>query len=418
MPSTSPLALTVKVLIAGGGYGGLSVAVNLLDLHCHVSPRMNPEPFEYAPDWPDIKFEITVVDERDGFLHIIGTPRALADQEYARKAWVKFTEMPDLQRENISFVHGSLSHVNCATKKATVLLHGKNELSVIEYDYFCAATGYRRVWPVVPQSLTYSEYLVETQGRITATENAKHGVLVVGGGAVGIEMAAELKLTMPDIKVTLAHSRDKLLSSEGLSDECKDVSLQLLKKADVEVLLNHRLESHNIMGSANGDTKYLAKFTNGHTIEASLIIVGVSQSVPATDFLPKAALDENGKVKIRSNLMLLEDIANAEYHFCAGDATKWSGIKRCGGAMRAGHFVAMNIHQHALQAGVGHPPTYRTLTEVPPMIVMAVGKQAVASGPQGTRSGEEVMQKFFSDDLHLAGCMKWIGIGAPIRSTM
>lgn len=106
---------------------------------------------------------------------------------------------------------------------------------------------------------------------------------------------------------------------------------------------------------------------------------------------------------ILDSSMLPKDIPNSEYHYCAGDATKWSGIKRCGGAMRAGHMVAMNIHQHTLHIFSKRSPKYEELTKVPPMIVMAVGKKAVASGPHGTNSGEDVMTKFFSTDLYLAG---------------
>ncbi|TQV90997.1 pyridine nucleotide-disulfide oxidoreductase AMID-like [Cordyceps javanica] len=402
MPSASGSVTTIRVLIAGGSYAGLAVAVNLLDLHRGVSPRMHPEPFVPEQDWPHINFQITVVDERDGF----SAPLAMADSAYRNRAWARFRDMTDLQEENVTFVHGSLSRVDCAAKTATILRHGSNEPATIEYDYFCAATGCRRVWPVVPQSLTFEDYLVETQKHIDEAGNAEHGVLVVGGGAVGIEMAAELKLLMPHVRVVLAHSRDKLLSSEGLSDECKDVSLELLKEAGVAVLLNHRLESHNPIETADGSIKYQAKFTNGETLNVSLVIVGVSQSIPATDFLPAEARDTDGRVKIRSNLMLPADIANAEYHYCAGDATKWSGIKRCGGAMRAGHLVAMNIHEHALHDIIDHTPRYGELSEIPPMIVLAVAKKAVASGPDGTSAGEDVLQKFFSDDLYLSGLQK------------
>ncbi|OAA72427.1 Pyridine nucleotide-disulfide oxidoreductase, NAD-binding domain protein [Cordyceps fumosorosea ARSEF 2679] len=411
MPSAPNSDTTIRVLVAGGSYAGLAVAVNLLDLHRGVSPRMHPEPFVPEQDWPHIKFHITVVDERDGFMHIVGAPLAMADPAYRDRAWARFKDMTDLQADNLTFVHGSLSHVDCAAKTATILPHGTNQApTTIEYDYFCAATGYRRVWPVVPQALTYDNYLVETQRHIEDASRATHGVLVVGGGAVGIEMAAELKLVMPHLRVVLAHSRDKLLSSEGLSDECKDVSLQLLHDAGVEVLLNHRLESHERVETADGSAKYSAKFTNGTAMDFSMVIVGVSQSVPATDFLPVAARDEDGKVNIQPNLMLPAEIPNSEYHYCAGDATKWSGIKRCGGAMRAGHLVAMNIHQHVLHNVIDHTPKYGELAEIPAMIVMAVGKKAVWSGPEGTGSGEDVMAKFFGNDLYLSGCLSWIGV--------
>lgn len=71
--------------------------------------------------------------------------------------------------------------------------------------------------------------------------------------------------------------------------------------------------------------------------------------------------------------------------------------------MRGGHLVAMNIHQQVLQEVIGHTPEYGQLVDIPPMIVMAVGKKAVASGPHGTSSGTDVMEKFFKNDLYLSG---------------
>lgn len=234
-------------------------------------------------------------------VHVVGAPLALADHEYSKRAWVQFKDMADLQRPNITFMHGSLSHVDCAAKTATVVKHGTDATEPFTYDYFCSATGYRRAWPVVPQSLAYKQYLAETMQHIQACANAQRGggVLVVGGGAVGVEMAAELKLTMPNVDVTLAHSRDKLLSSEDLSDECKDVSLSLLKDADVSVLMNHRLDTYEPVESQDGFPEHLAKFTNGSTIQVGVVIEAVSNSVPATSYLPAPALDSQGKVKIR-----------------------------------------------------------------------------------------------------------------------
>ncbi len=40
---------------------------------------------------------------------------------------------------------------------------------------------------------------------------AAKSVLIVGGGAVGVEVAGEIASVLPDKQVTLVHSRDKLL---------------------------------------------------------------------------------------------------------------------------------------------------------------------------------------------------------------
>lgn len=231
-------------------------------------------------------------------VHIIGSPLALADSEYAKKVWVKFQDLPGLQLPNVKFVHGSVSSVDCQSKTATVINSLSKEATTFSYDYLVAASGLQRVWPVVPQSLTRKQYLLEAEKHIQDVDNAKYGVLVVGGGAVGIEMAAELKLVKPHINVTLAHSRDKLLSSEGLPDDCKDKALELLKEANVEALMSHRLASSTRVTLEDGTSKYDVKFTNGHKMEASQVIMAISKSTSTAEYLPESALDSEGYVKI------------------------------------------------------------------------------------------------------------------------
>jgi hypothetical protein len=67
MGSLPVASSAVRVLILGGCYGGLSAAVNLLDLSQGYSPRMNSEPYIHHPDLPQFNIEITIVDERDGY---------------------------------------------------------------------------------------------------------------------------------------------------------------------------------------------------------------------------------------------------------------------------------------------------------------------------------------------------------------
>lgn len=42
---------------------------------------------------------------------------------------------------------------------------------------------------------------------------------------------------------------------------------------------------------------------------------------------------------------------------------------------------------------------FQELKGVPPMIALAVGRNAVASGPNGTVSGEDVLYTYFRNDL-------------------
>ncbi|KAH8668489.1 hypothetical protein BX600DRAFT_510583 [Xylariales sp. PMI_506] len=412
-----------RVLIAGGCYSGLSAAVNLLE-KCDESAE--------SP----IHVSIKIVDERDGYYpttdryygesvaltpeppkiadHLIGSPLALADKTYAEKAWVEYKDIKILQRPDVEIVQGTVSKVDPETKTATIAQSGGRGERIESYDFFIGATGLRRVWPVVPQSLTRKEYLLEAGKHIDAVTNAKYPVLVVGGGAVGIEMAAELKIVQPSAKVTLAHSRDKLLSAEPLPDSVKDCVLDMAKEAGVDVLLGHRMASSTPVKTEDGAEAYDVVFENGHKMRASVVITAVSRSVPSTDFLPPAALcEEEGLVKVLASMQFAaEGVANRESHFAVGDMIKWSGIKRCGGAMHEGNIAAVNIHQLMLRdADASREPKFMELAEIPPMIGLAVGKNGVAYGPEGMSVGKQVMKVFFEDDLGFRICWDHLRLG-------
>ncbi|KAL2429475.1 Oxidoreductase OXR1 [Exophiala dermatitidis] len=413
MPSNEGLGLAgranpFKVLILGGSYGGLAAALNLLDL-CNGRPARftaaTAEPFTHGK----IPVDITIVDERDGYYHLISSPLALASTEYARTAWTKFDQIPALK--NIRFIHGSVRNVDPKTRLATVAETGTQSQRDLSYDFLVAATGLRRVWPVVPQATTRESYLAEADAHITELQNAREGVVIIGGGAVGIEMAAELKMVMPDLKVTLVHSRDKLCSAEPLPDDFKDRCLTTLQEAGVETIMGDRVvETENV--AEDGSTVTSIKLGSGRTIRASKVIYAISRSYPTSQYLPATALDEQGYVKITPALNFPEAVPNSQYHFAVGDVARWPGIKRCGAAMHHGQYAAQNIHQLMLQETQGTKPKLTELAEAPPGIGIAVGKQGVAYYPsEGTKYGEDILRLFFEDDLANRICWDYLQLG-------
>ncbi|KUI58345.1 hypothetical protein VP1G_05685 [Cytospora mali] len=400
-----------KVLVLGGCYAGLSAALNLIDLSEGRAARQGNGAIP-AHDGK-IPVDITIVDERDGYYHLIGSPLALANETYAAKAWVKYDDIPALKSPKISqIIQGTAKKVDPASRRATVLETATQTERQLTYDYLVVGTGLRRVWPVVPQSLTKKEYLVEAGAQISSVQNASAGVVVVGGGAVGIEMATELKIMRPETKVTLVHSRDKLLSSEDLPDECKDRAVELVREGGVELLLGSRLEGTAEVKRGDGRTVTEVSFTDGKKMDASVVIMAVSKPVPSTEFLPREALDEENLIKARPSMQFPVGVPNADCHFAAGDAIKWSGIKRCGGAMHMGYFVAHNIHEMILKKMHGVTPKFLELGEVPPMIGLAVGNKAISYSPaQGVCFGEDVMKAFFGDDIAFSICWNHMKLG-------
>ena len=117
-------------------------------------------------------------------------------------------------------------------------------------------------------------------------------------GAVGIEMAAEIKLVMPDQKVTSIHSREKLCSSEPLPDDFKERCLITLHEAGVETIMGQRVLSTKSFPSDDGQPIWDLVLSDQSRIRAGHVIHAVSRSIPSTTYLHQSALDEEGYVQV------------------------------------------------------------------------------------------------------------------------
>ena len=65
-----PVPQPYRILIAGGAYGGVSAAVNLLDLSLGRSARLDPDKAPVDEARNGVPIEIHIVDERDGYCEI------------------------------------------------------------------------------------------------------------------------------------------------------------------------------------------------------------------------------------------------------------------------------------------------------------------------------------------------------------
>lgn len=109
---------------------------------------------------------------------------------------------------------------------------------MLEYSIIALATGSSQSRPVqaaATEKATACGELRDTQSIIKAS----HKIAIVGGGAVGVEIAGDIKDFYPDKHVTLIHSRGRLLNSFGgrLQDY---VQAELENTLKVRVLLQQR----------------------------------------------------------------------------------------------------------------------------------------------------------------------------------
>ncbi|KAI4718516.1 FAD/NAD(P)-binding domain-containing protein [Aureobasidium sp. EXF-10727] len=418
MPSNegpNVLQAVPKVLVIGGSYAGLAATVNLIDLCDGREPRFTSTPTGAISPKTKLPVEITIVDERDGYYHVIGNPLAFAFDEAASKSWTRFQDIPALKLPNVHFVQGSVASIDCENKIASIVDTVSKQHRKQQYDYLLVASGLRRTSPVVPQALNREQFLAEAKTHTKAVRDAREGVVVMGGGAVGIEMASEIKMIEPWQEVTLVHSRDQLLSAEPLPADFKERSLELLRETGVEVIMGLRVIDTTAIQTDDGAASWKLTLSNGQKIEAGHIITAISRSTPTSGYLPPAVLDKDGYVKIDASLRFKGEVPNADSHFAAGDIASWSGIKRCGGAMHMGHYCAINIHQDMLRHRYGQTPSFKELSEFPNVMGLAVGKKAVVyDSTNGTASGEDLMDSYFDKDLANSICWNYMKLGQAV----
>lgn len=148
-----------------------------------------------------------------------------------------------------------------------VILQGSDgREQVLRWDYLVVATGCEQTEPARLRSQDSQEACGELR-RLQGNIKLATRVAVVGGGAVGVELAADIKDTYPEKDVTLVHSRKQLLNAFG--DRLHEHSLSALEKLGVRVVLGERpVTSSEIFG---GKTRTLT-FSDGRAEDFDLIV--------------------------------------------------------------------------------------------------------------------------------------------------
>ncbi|KAE8371826.1 hypothetical protein BDV26DRAFT_298439 [Aspergillus bertholletiae] len=404
------------VAIIGGSYAGVSAVQNMLGLLQGRGIRPSPIPQRVPELLPDIKPRITILDRRDGFFHTMGSPLALTSRTYAEKAWQAYRDLPSFTNGGVNVVHGEATNVNMKDKIITYDSQGTecgDARQEMPYDYLIVTTGLGRTWPIAPVHSKKYEYLGHVERYSQELNKTKGPIIVVGGGAVGVEMAAEIAVACPSKKVILVHSRLELLSSEPLSSEYKQ-KVQKLLSTNVEVHLGGRVaRQETISSDADKPTERLTLLT-GEVLDAGKVIWCGTKPAPNTQFLPADCLNGEGYVKVKSDLSFASDAPNSGDHFAAGDIAAWDGMKSVGGALLMGQCAAINIIGQlgmATQQGKGGHFVPAELPPFPLMMALAVGGEAASVDMSGSvDSGRHIQEMFFGNDLALTKTRELLGL--------
>lgn len=286
-----PSEFQKRVVVVGGGFAGLACT----------------EILEKMP-----RFHVTLIDTKDHFEYTPATIRALTSPEsharfphsdYVKNGFLVVGRVDDVYRD----------HVRISNKK-------------IPFDYLVIATGssYSTTLKSTRVSTCYRSSRIESDF-LELKEAQK--VVVVGGGYVGVEVAAQVAHDFPEKTVALIEAKSQLLNK--CSPAVHKKVAEKLQKLGVDVYFNEQIID------AKGKT-FISDTGKAFSHDKYFVATG---SKPLSGLVTAKSLDSKGFIKVRPTLQL----QSFENIFAAGDVSNVNESKNIHSALCAGTTVARNI---------------------------------------------------------------------------
>ncbi|KAF4303657.1 hypothetical protein GTA08_BOTSDO08145 [Botryosphaeria dothidea] len=136
-------------------------------------------------------------------------------------------------------------------------------------------------------------------------------IVVVGGGAVGVEVAADAKSEYPEKSITLVHSREEVIGQFG--KRLKDAARKGLEDLGVEVVLGERVVERE---------EGVVVLRSGRRVECDFLIGSTGQkpvSGIVADLSP-SSVAESGHIRVKPTMQIADDSLPNVY--IAGEVAK------------------------------------------------------------------------------------------------
>lgn len=132
---------------------------------------------------------------------------AFAQRDYMTSSWDDSGQLPWLDSKGIAFVRG---HGRLSGERTITVTTGDGERSLTARRAVVLATGTVTLWPPIPG---LSEAAAWDNRSATAAKSVPRRLLVLGGGAIGVEMAQAFR-RLGSAEVTIVEGSSRLLSRE------------------------------------------------------------------------------------------------------------------------------------------------------------------------------------------------------------
>ncbi|MCU1482296.1 MAG: FAD-dependent oxidoreductase [Subtercola sp.] len=200
--------MNARVAVVGGGYAGTMIAKEL-----------------------DGEADVILIDPRDAFVNVSSSMRAAVRTEWASRPFFSY----DALLEHGRVVRGAVTAVD----PAGVTMAGGGR---IEADYIVLATGSSHSYPARPRELNTSAADAANDLIATSAQLERSGsVLILGAGAVGLELGGEIREAWPSMRITIVAPSSDILP--GYLPEVRDELRRQLQELRIDLRLNTSLAS-------------------------------------------------------------------------------------------------------------------------------------------------------------------------------
>lgn len=305
------------------------------------------------------KISVTLMEPKAGLLNVLGIPRAIVSEEFAKTQFIPLQNLEDLPFDHlvsddatvletlgpeikpnnndhieITYVQGRVTDLK--SKSADYVLNNNGKKSgKIEFNYVVLAMGRNRQWPTSPLAHNFDSYMQEMLEFNTNIRQCKL-IAIIGAGAVGIEIAGDIKNMYQDLEVYLIHPHDTF-PPEPLPEDFKAAVRKSLEDSGVKVMTGYRVKSEledNVLEFHNGQTLRTDYNYWCNTFKNNVDIL-------AKDLVP--FVDENLNIKVNKYLQPTDEHKTLRHMFAIGDLVDLPIIKSAGWALYMGRQCARNI---------------------------------------------------------------------------
>ena len=325
MNDTSPRS---SVVVIGGGYGGVAVARAL-----------------------DEDARVTLVEPKDAFVHNVAALRALVEPTWLPRIFLPYD--------------GLLAHGVVLRDRAVRVDAGQVTLASgqrLSPDVIVLATGSTYPFPAKSDEPKTADAI----GRYRATHaHLEHAgrVMLLGAGAVGLELAGEIAAAWPDKHIVLVDAAEQILPGP-YDQRLRDELNRQLEDLGVERVMGHALTHLPDIPAGEAGT-FVVATTAGTCIEAD-IWFRCHGIAPVTGYLGDdfaAARTQDGYLTVTPQLQ----VVGLDRVYALGDIAAID-VNKAGVAGRQAVVVAANIR--AQLAGSDERAVY---SPGPPVIILPLG---------------------------------------------